>query len=498
MKRLIQLSACLLALIPATSFAQDQVDALRYSQSILGGTARFMSMGGAFTALGGDMSALTYNPAGIGVYKKSQFTFTPGFSMQTTNSTYNGMSSSAQQSAMNIQNIGLVGTWKNRREAGMWKNISLGVVYNQTNNFNENITIQGNNSKNSLTDEFAANANGKSDSNQDNFSTQQAYNAGLINPVSGSNGLAYFSIMDPYLSSGKSVLQQDVIARTGSMGETDFSLGGNYNNKLYLGISVGVADVYFNENATYTETPLYTDTTYGLQKFTYATTVNTTGSGFNVKIGAIYKIADWLRIGAAVHTPTWFSLTDNYSSLITATYADVPNGPYYAGTFTGTQDGNPALGNYNYNLTTPMRAMGGVAFIIHHQAIISADYEWVDYSTVQFSSDPTNQFSAVNQAIQQSYMQASNIRVGAELLLYPFSIRAGYAYYGNPYSSSAGNSTIKNNYCIGFGLKFNHCFLDLAYVLTQYNENVYMYDLAGAAQNKTTVSNAAITFGVNF
>jgi hypothetical protein len=496
MKRLIQLAVGLISMVPAVSFAQDQVDALRYSQSILGGTARFMSMGGAFTALGGDMSTLTYNPAGIGVYKKSQFTFTPGFSMQTTNSSYNGMSSRNEQSMLNIQNLGLIGTFKNRRDGAMWKNISIGIVYNQTNNFNENITIQGN-SKNSLSDEFAANANGKSDSNQDIFSTQQAYNSGLINPVNGSNGLMYASIMDPYLSNGKSVFQQDVIQRNGSMGETDFSLGGNYNNRLYLGISVGLADIYFNENANYTETPLYTDTVYGLQNFTYATTVNTTGSGANVKIGAIYRITDWLRIGAAVHTPTWFSLTDNYSSLISATYGDVPNGPYMPGTYTGTQDGSSAKGNYNYNITTPMRAMGGIAFIIHHQAIISADYEWVDYSTVQFTSDPTNQFSAVNQAIQQSYMQASNIRVGAELVLYPFSIRAGYAYYGNPYNASAGNSTIKNNYSVGLGIKFGRCFLDMAYVLTQYNENFYMYDLAGAAQNKTTVSNAALTFGVN-
>jgi hypothetical protein len=494
MKLKFSIAAIAVIATPTLIFAQDQVDALRYSQVIVGGTARFMAMGGAFSAVGGDPSTLAYNPAGIGVFVKSQFTITPGFSFVNTTSTYNGTASSSGKAAMNIQNAAWIASWKNRHNDGMWKNLSFGIAYNRTNNFNTDINIQGYNTQNTLLDEFVNEANGTSYNNLDPFSTQQAFNAGgLIDTIKGEKGSSYFNIINPFLGKG-SIMQQKAISTWGSMGETDISFGGNYNNKLYLGATIGIPDIMFNENAAYTETPQYNDSVYGLQSYTWNTTLNTTGAGLNFKFGAIYRILDWLRVGAAVHSPTWFSLTDNYSSYISATYNSTPAYPNGAGTFSGTPDGNPITGSYNYTLITPMRAMGGLAVVIHHQAIISADYEYVDYSTAQFQSTPPGAFSAVNQTIQQFYMPASNIRVGGELVLFPFSIRAGYVYYGNPYTSDAGNSTIRSSYSAGFGIKIRRCFIDLAYVLTQYSENYYIYG-SNMAVNKVSASNVAFTFG---
>jgi hypothetical protein len=147
-----------------------------------------------------------------------------------------------------------------------------------------------------------------------------------------------------------------------------------------------------------------------------------------------------------------------------------------------------------------MRAMAGVAFIIHHQGILSAEYEYVDYATASFNS-PGYAYSTVNSAIAQQYMAANNFRVGAEWVLYPFSIRAGYAMYGNPYTSMAGNSTVKDSYSVGAGVRIRRCFIDAAYVLTTYTGNYYLYgaDYGGTpAQNTVNVSSVALTFGVNF
>ena len=147
-----------------------------------------------------------------------------------------------------------------------------------------------------------------------------------------------------------------------------------------------------------------------------------------------------------------------------------------------------------------MRVVGGLAFVINKMAILSADYEYVDYSTASFNSGGAS-YSSVNQAIANSYMGASNIRVGGELVLYPFSIRAGYAYYGNPYTKSAANTDLKRSLSAGVGVRINHCFIDLAYVYSYYDQQDYMYESAygnAMASNSTNLSNVVLTMGVNF
>ena len=489
----------LLALMPMVTLAQDQTDALRYSDLSFGGTARFMAMGGAFTAVGGDPSVMAFNPGGLGIFNKSQFTFTPGFSMMTNTSTYNGNTSTTPNYAVTVQNAAWVASWKNRREDAMWKSINVGIAYNRTNDFNSSINIQGTNTQSTMLDSYVNSANGNYPGQLNQFTTAQAYNAGgLIYHFANGDSNSYSNIIRPFLGvNGNAILQQNSVQTTGSMGETDFSVAGNYKNKLYIGATLGIADIVYNENASYTETPLYVDTIYGLQSYNLSTTLSTHGAGLNFKIGAIYRIFDWLRVGAAVHTPTWFSLTDDYSSYITANYVNTPG--YTGGEYSGTATQSPAQGSYTYTLVTPARAMGGVAFIIHHQAIISADYEYVDYSTALLSSPDAGAFTTANNAIKDFYMPASNIRVGAELVLFPFSIRAGYTYYGNPYSSDAGNSTIKNTYSAGVGIKINRCTIDLAYILTQYSANYSLYNEDPyVASLKNTVSDMVITFGVNF
>src|ERR1700722_20659589 len=120
MKRFLYI-VTLAATMPLIVKAQNADDALRYSQLTFGGTARYMAMGGAFSAVGGDMSTLTVNPAGVAVFTKNQLAFSPGFSYQSTSSMYNGQTNIANQSAGNIQNAGLVFAWKNSHEDAMWK-----------------------------------------------------------------------------------------------------------------------------------------------------------------------------------------------------------------------------------------------------------------------------------------------------------------------------------------------------------------------------------------
>jgi hypothetical protein len=497
MKRFLNIALVVVGAMPFVAKAQYASDALRYSQLTFGGTARYMAMGGAFSAVGGDMSTLTVNPAGVAVFNKSQLAFSPGFSFQSTTSTLNGESNIAQQSAGSVQNAGLILSWRNKSEDAMWKSVNFGFVYNRTNNFNTQVYSEGLNNKSTMLDQFTDQANGTNYNNLDQFYTGPAFNTGLLDTNSGAN--SYFNIIRPYLNNGNYILQQKTLSTSGSMGETDISFGGNYNDKLYIGATLGIPDINYNEVTTYSEIPKYNDTVFGLTSYSIQSKVFTTGSGINLKLGIIYRPNDWIRLGLAVHTPTVFSLTDEYSTAITAIYNPGP----YAGTSPPNVALNSPQGSFSYTLTTPMRAVGGLAFIIHKQAIISADYEYVDYSTASFSAAGAS-YSSVNQTIANSYMGASNIRVGGELVLYPFSIRAGYAYYGNPYTKDAANTDMKRSISGGVGVRIKHCFIDLAYVMSYYDHQDYMYESAYApygnnvASDHTTLSDVVLTMGVNF
>ncbi|HVA98739.1 MAG TPA: hypothetical protein VNG53_07590 [Bacteroidia bacterium] len=471
------------------SKAQTDVDVLRYSETSFGGTARYSSMGGAFGALGADISTLSENPAGIGLYRETEVTFTPSLFYQNTNSSYNGNSTSDGKYNFNFGNIGIVTTYKNHRvKQNGWVSFNFGFGYNRQNNFNNNIDIKGNNNSSSLLDDFAANANGTNYTNLDQFSTGLAFTTGLIDTVAGNNS----QYKNNAIPSGTPLTQEKVIQTHGSMGETVISLGGNYMNKLFVGGTIGIDRINYTESDLYTETVLNPSLT-NLSNYSFTSDLNTVGTGVNFKFGIIYKINNWVRIGGAFHTPTFYNMNDTYSNTING--VDNHGNQYYAA--------SPS-GNYNYYLTTPMRAIGSVAFIIAKKGLISADYEFEDYSTASLTSNDPGVFTNVDNTVQRKYTSAGNIHVGAEYrIVPPVSIRAGYALYGNPFSSEPANAGIngqRTSYSAGFGIRNHNMFADFAYVYTMYNQTYYLYNpmLVNPAQNSMVNSSYMLTIGLRW
>jgi len=512
MRRFLYAVCLFSASIPLKTYAQlGEADALRYSQDILGGTARFSAMGGAFCAVGGDLSTLSYNPAGIAVFTKNQLEISPGLTLQSTNSNNGGNSQTSQASSFNLQSLGLVATRKVRKgkdDVGGWKSYNFGFAYNRLNNFNDNVTIQGYSHSSTYLDYLTAQAQGTNVNNLEPFYLAPAFGAGLLDTMSNSNASQYFNIIHPSLASGSGdyIEQQENISTTGSMGESDFTFGGNYNDRLFIGATFGIVDVNYNLTDTYTEIAEYSDPNYGFSNYSLVQNLNTTGVGYNVKLGFIYRIMDWLRIGGSVISPTFFNLTDNFSTAWQAAYSGAaPNYSGPGGPVNTYPDGS-ALGaqtSYGYNLTTPLKAVGGAAVVINNQAIVSADYEYVDYSTINVNSNdvnlPAGYTSQLNTAIGQDFIQANNLRFGAEWVLYPISLRAGYAIYGNPYNqSTVGYTSIRNTYSAGVGIKINNVALDFAYTLMQYNEQYQFYPGQTPTTLKTNVSNVIFTLAYNF
>ena len=441
--------------------AQNEDDALRYSNLTFGGTARSLGCGGAFGAIGADFSTLSFNPAGIGLYKSSEFTFSPSMYIGKTTSSYLGSTNEDNRYNFNLGNVGMVLAFplnSKMSDAG-WKNMQFGFGINRTQNFNNRMIIEGNNMSSSLLDTWVEYANGNSIDNLDQYDVGLGFNTWVLDTIAGSP-TQYKAMV-----AGGGLKQRKSINSSGSMNEWVMTLGGNYNDKLYFGATLGFPFLKYSEESTFNETALAENIGFeNFREFTYHQNLETTGSGFNFKFGMIFKPADWVRLGASVHTPTYFyNMHDVYTNNVKSRF---DNGDNYS-------EDSPE-GTYDYKLNTPMRAMGSLAFIIGNFGFISADYEFVDYSESRFRADNSEVFFDVNDAIRSKYTSTSNLRVGTEWKYNEFNFRGGYALYGDPFKNSSLNGA-SSSYSVGFGMRQTTYFLDLAYVVTQMKNDYYLY-----------------------
>lgn len=467
-----------------SAIAQNDVDAMRYSQLTFGGTARFASMAGSMGALGGDISTLSFNPAGIGVFRKTEISISPSFFAGSTSSTYNGTNAGDRKLNFALGNIGIVGAIPLKEEkSGGWEFLNFGFAYNQTNNFNNRVNVQGFSKNSSLLDNYVAAANGHTSTDFDLFSTNLAYQTYLINPNGAAN--QYSNVLQPNYGE----VQRKSVDMSGYMGETVISMGANYKSRVFIGGTVGFIKLKYNETSVYSET---SDSIPGFRSYALTNNLTTTSrGGFNFKLGMIVKATDWLNIGGAIHTPTQIKLTDKYSSSMTS---DIDT----SGVALQGYQKSPN-GTFNYTITTPWRAIGSLGFVIKKIALINVEYEYVDYSYAQLNSTP-NVFTDVNTNIRNKYTATGNIRAGAEIRMDPFAFRIGYAYYGSPYKDGENVNANRQSYTTGIGYRHNKFFMDLAFIYSMYSEYNYLYDSPNitSVKNDYTTSNFMMTVGFKF
>jgi len=481
MKRLLYAATLSGSLAGLPLAAQNEIDALRYSQITFGGTARYNAMGGAFVAVGADFSTFAMNPAGIGLYRRSEFTVTPNFFSRSVSSSYNGTMSEDSRYNMSFQNFGFVfaGPVDNPREDG-WQTAGLAIGYNRQQSFQSNMLMTGTSST-SILDAWRESANGYYSDELDGFNEGLAFNTWLLDTLPNDPTFYTDTIPD-----GTELIQRKSVETRGGMGEWNFAFGGNYADKLYIGASIGVPQVRYEESTVYSETPV-NDTAQNFQYLEHRQSLETRGSGINFKFGFIFRPMDWIRIGGAFHTPTVLRLSDSYSSGMVAKLGS------------DNWDASSPSGSFNYTITTPMRAMGGLAFIVGKQGMFSVDYEFVDYSDARLRARP-QVFSNQNDAIRAKYTAASNIRIGGEWRLLPISLRAGFALYGNPYAAGITNEDVRTSISGGIGYRDaeDRFFVDAACVRTMWSENYYFYEGANAVKNETGITNLMLTVGFRY
>ena len=485
MKRLILLLAIAITATTAV-IAQNEVDALRFSRIQYGGSARYWGLGGAYGAVGADFSSVSTNPAGMALYKRSEVSFTPGFQGSKITSTYYGTTTDDTKSSFDVGSIGvvLVMNPQNGNNSG-WKNFQFGFGYNQLASYNSNYLINGTNTKTSMLGQYVTAANGTAPADLGAFDTKLAYDANLLyrpNPAVNSYTADILGV-SPF----PGVEQTKSISTTGYLGETVFAGSANFEDKIYVGASIGIQTLRYEENATYTEN----DQSNTIPIFNYFDKYDyqlIRGTGYNLKLGAIVRAADWLRVGLAMHTPTVFNkLNIDYNSTISSNFSD--------NTLNSVQDS--PLGNYTFDLVTPLKLIGSAAFIIGKSGLISADYEMLDYSAARLR--PAADFTVENQRIQDKYKNTANFRIGGEYRMGPISYRVGLGIFGSPYKSNLndGTGTLGS---LGIGYRTSDYFVDCAFTSYNMTEDYYLYgvDPANKASLKTVNNMFNVTFGLKF
>lgn len=459
-------------LFMGTAFSQNEVDALRYSQNFYSGSTRFTSMGGAFGALGGDFGSLSINPAGIGIYRSSEFLFTPSFSYHGTSSNYLSTNLSDYKYRMNFENVGTVFTYKSNEEVG-WVTASFAFGYNRINDFSRSVMIEGINNKGSITDYFANLANGLPSSQFNSYNEGLAWETYLIDPTTNNQYQSAFA-------GDYGETQTKIINSKGGMGEYTINFGGNYSNVFYLGGGIGIQSVRYIENTDYQELDPK-DSIANFSSMLYHTDLKTSGTGFNFKLGAIIRPIEWMRVGMAIHTPTFFQLHDEYSSSMKSSISDT------------VYTYSSPLGSYDYELTTPFRAIGSLGFVFKKVASLGIDYEFVDYSIARLRATDY-MFRVENNTIETAYQATGNIRVGGEYRVGPFALRLGYAYYNSPFKTGYANADSHTYaYSGGFGIRNENTYFDMGFRMIKNNEKYYIYDTSVTPVEATDIKNFSYT-----
>ncbi|HRT90261.1 MAG TPA: hypothetical protein P5257_09090 [Bacteroidales bacterium] len=467
MKKQILTTITALSLLTISLSSQNLDDALRYSRTFNYGTARFMAMGGAFTSLGADLSAISLNPAGTGMFRSFEMAFTPGLLYNNTSTVFNATNSTDFKYHFGINQAGVVSNLISNQGSEGLTALNFAYSWNRTNNFNENINITGISDISSMADYWALSSEGTYYKNL-RGSAGIAYDVWVIDTITGSGGASYGTVFSNYGDNdpvyGQTIRR--VISNEGYSGEHAFSIGANISDKYFFGATLGINRLKYTGHYEHLEAD-YDNVIPDFRNFVYTDHFEASGTGYNLKMGFIVRPMEILRIGAAFHTPTVYRIREYFYDQISSEFDD-----------NLTYNNNNEPKRYSYTLTTPFRAMVGASVQIGKLAIVSADYEISDYATARFSkaSDDYNYYNE-NQSIRNALKTASVLRLGGEFRLNTFYFRGGYGLYGSAFKGGEINEDLSYN-AISFGLGFRqqNMYFDLGFANISNSLQYLMYD----------------------
>ena len=476
MKKYILLPALFMSVVV---YAQIPEDVLRYSFFPQNGTARTLAIGGAMGSLGGDITATFVNPAGIGNYKTGEFVFTPGFFMNNNKTKFRGTDNKNTHNNGGIGPIGIVYGANYRNSSTTSQAVSFAVTQNA--NYNNLVHYKGLNNFSSFTEQWAEQV-AKSGQVLDDVlnNPQYAYGAApalytyLVDTFSVNGNVQVRGLPENLLDAGEALMQENTLQTEGGLYEVALGYAMNKNDKFLWGVSVGIPILSYNSTNTFTESDTSSRTDNGFDHFTYTDEFSTKGAGINAKIGLIFKPTEFIRLGVALHTPTYMiSLKDVRTTNLEA------NTENYEGlrTASSTIFTNDQPGESKYTMLTPWKFLISGSYVFREienvkkqKGFITADIEYVNHKGSNFYSANENPeqgekdyYKSLNQVIKSEYKGNFNFRLGGELKFNTIMGRLGFAYYSNPYKDAQLKA---RRMLLSGGLGYRHkgFFIDLTYV----------------------------------
>lgn len=477
-----------------TTKAQNIVDGLRYSTENMTGSARFSSMSGAFGALGGDLSAISINPAGSAVFLSS--TASVSFSVENTknDARYFDNSTSEKFSDFVMNQAGVVFVFDSYNEDAAMKKFTLGLNYDLMNNF-DNSFRAGGRSNTSIDQYFLGYADGialellqtlpgESISSlyrylgeNYGYGAQQAflgYQSYIINPSDpdNPNNTGYYSAIAP------GVFEQDFSSVTsGFNAKYSINAAAQIGYDWYVGVNFNSYIIDYLQTTRFYETNNNSGSV--VNRVFFENNLAVLGSGFSMQLGAITKVSDNLRLGLTYDTPTWFRISEETSQHIETRRVENGN--------TINQIVSPNVVNIydDYRLKAPGKITTSAAYIFEGYGLISVDYSYRNFSNMEFRPVNDAYFSAENARIEDMLKAVSSVRIGGEYRLYQLNFRAGFRYEQSPYDDTSLMSDL-TGFSFGIGYSFGNTRLDVAYINTRQERNHQL--LGGAFTNAANIN----------
>lgn len=499
-------------LFATTLFAQQPDYALRTAWFTQNGSARNIATGGVMGSLGGEITANHVNPAGLGLFKTSEFVLSPGMNLNNNKFNYRGSDTSNAKNNAVYGASGFIFGFTNNKKS-KWTSNAIAISINQVANYNNRISFKGFNNMSSFSEQYLEElTRDLADTNAALrnyiFGSSLAFRTFLIDTSNNAQGkFDGYQSMVP-ISTGVNQSYDAVTA--GGYNELAIGLAGNMEDKMYVGGSLTIPIINYTRELTYSETDATNNPNNQFASFTFKESFTSRGVGMGLKLGTIYKPTEYWRIGFAVHTPQVIGFKDEVRASLTA------NTESYARVRTATSDqlnsGN--AGKSNYNLVTPWRAIASASYVFREikdtrkqRAFVSADIEYVNYKGSRFSAiDQTdmglkNYYQQVNETIKETYKGNINVKLGGEIKFHTVMFRLGGAYYGSPYADDA----LKASRMLatgGIGYRDHGIFIDLSYAHVVNKDVQFAYRLndkpntfASQTGSRGTVM---LTFGVKF
>lgn len=502
-KRILYIGSLFLATSFPLSAQQYQENALRFSDIHVNGTARFQGLGGGHAALGGDPSAMTSNPAGLGFYTRSEITVTPGYQSLSSDSRYLSSMVRESKDGAFLGNVSLViANEVHGFRPTKWRGTAMGISYNRQTTFNRSYGFGGSGTTQyAFVDQLVDNLNdaiqrgdfhrSQLDQGYDvdsrtgevylDYLEGVYYNIYAIDPENDDENALFYPV-----ETSSPVAPSGYVDYTGNHSQWTFTYAGNYDNKLYIGGSLGINRIVHSANKVIDERFVNAEV---FRRMRYEEWADSDASGFNLTLGAIYKVTPDFQVGVNMATPTFMRIRRSLYEMASVELVEPDDLP---------TAGRTHPWDFDYTQIGPFKAsLGSTWFLPNQLGFLTASADFVGYKGMKLTHNRERD-GAWND-LTGWYRNVVNPKVGAEIRYENLRVRAGFAYFMDPYEGKLIDmKEDRMNVSGGLGYRGNRFFVDAT---LSYGKQQTAYQLFwGSDVGKVTYNDLSgvLTLGFNF